>query len=115
MKRPVLLPKPFARSPESWPDWADRLVAYFEQQTDEDPHVEVPAGAMVFYEGSPASTPPEGWLWCNAQTVPRDAYPDLFAAIGTTFNTGGEAGTEFRLPGGATVISGVNVYRIIRS
>ena len=28
----------------------------------------------------------------------RATYPALFAAIGTTYNTGGEAGTDFRLP-----------------
>ena len=41
---------------------------------------------------------PDGWLECNGQVVLRADYPDLFAAIGTTYNTGGELGTEFRLP-----------------
>ena len=41
---------------------------------------------------------PEGWLECSGQVVLQADYPDLFAAIGTTYNTGGEAGNEFRLP-----------------
>lgn len=39
-----------------------------------------------------------GWLLCQGQTVSRTTYGPLFAAISTTFNTGGEAGTDFRLP-----------------
>lgn len=39
-----------------------------------------------------------GWLLCRGQTVSRTTYADLFAAIGTQYNTGGEAGTDFRLP-----------------
>jgi microcystin-dependent protein len=35
---------------------------------------------------------------CYGQTLPRATYPDLFAVVGTTYNTGGEAGTVFRLP-----------------
>lgn len=41
---------------------------------------------------------PEGWLECSGQVVLQADYPELFAAIGTTYNTGGEAGNEFRLP-----------------
>lgn len=37
-------------------------------------------------------------LPCNGAVVSRSAYPSLFDAIGTTFNTGGELSTEFRLP-----------------
>lgn len=39
-----------------------------------------------------------GWLACDGQTVSRTTYAALFAAIGTTFNTGGELITVFRLP-----------------
>lgn len=45
-----------------------------------------------------AGTPPGRWLRCNGAVVLRATYPDLFAAIGTTYNTGGESGTQFRLP-----------------
>lgn len=45
-----------------------------------------------------AGSVPSGWHLCDGAVLDQATYPDLFAAIGTTFNTGGEAGTEFRLP-----------------
>ncbi len=39
--------------------------------------------------------------WClkpYGQVVARATYPRIFAKYGTTYNTGGEAGTDFRLP-----------------
>jgi len=54
-----------------------------------------PPGMIVAF-GS--VTPPAGWLTCQGQTVAQATYPRLFAAIGTAWNTGGEAGTDFRLP-----------------
>lgn len=47
---------------------------------------------------SAASTVQSGWLECNGSVKVRATYPALFAAIGTSYNTGGEAGTDFRLP-----------------
>lgn len=41
---------------------------------------------------------PALWLPCDGTTRVRASYADLFAAIGTQYNTGGEAGTDFRLP-----------------
>jgi len=41
---------------------------------------------------------PAGALLCFGQVVSRTTYAGLFAVLGTTFNTGGEAGTDFRLP-----------------
>ena len=55
----------------------------------------VPPGTVSDYAGL---TVPNGWLFCNGQTVSRTTYDDLFLAIGTIYNTGGEAGTDFRLP-----------------
>lgn len=43
-------------------------------------------------------SPDPGWLKCVGSVLIRSAYPKLFAVIGTTFNTGGELSTEFRLP-----------------
>lgn len=40
---------------------------------------------------------PDGWL-PRGTVVNRADYPDLFALIGTGFNTGGETGTQFRTP-----------------
>ena len=57
----------------------------------------VPPGLIMAWAAtSPAF--PAGWLPCNGSTVARASFPKLFAAIGTTWNTGGEAGTDFRLP-----------------
>ena len=50
------------------------------------------------------STPPPGWLKRNGAVVSRTTYADLFAEIGTTYNTGGEAATDFRLPDGRGVV-----------
>ena len=41
---------------------------------------------------------PALWLPCDGTTRVRASYADLFVAIGTQYNTGGEAGTDFRLP-----------------
>lgn len=54
-----------------------------------------PAGKIDIFGGAVA---PPGSLFCDGSVVSRAAYADLFAAIGTAFNTGGEAGTDFRLP-----------------
>ena len=43
-----------------------------------------PAGAVVAFAGN---TPPMGWLLCKGQSVPRRSYPNLFAAIGTTYGS----------------------------
>jgi microcystin-dependent protein len=54
-----------------------------------------PIGSIAAYAGS---TPPEGWLECNGAAVSKTTYYELYAVIGTTFNTGSETATEFRLP-----------------
>ena len=54
-----------------------------------------PTGIIQMFAGS---TPPTGWLYCNGAVVSQTAYPDLFAVISTTYNTGGEGAGNFRLP-----------------
>lgn len=54
-----------------------------------------PSGSTLFYAGSSA---PIGFLICDGSAVSRTTYADLFSIIGTSYNTGGEAGTVFRLP-----------------
>lgn len=39
-----------------------------------------------------------GWLPCDGRVLNRSTYSHLFAAIGTTHNTGQEAADSFRLP-----------------
>jgi microcystin-dependent protein len=55
----------------------------------------VPAGVLMPFAGAAA---PSGWLLADGSVVSRTTYANLFAVCGTTYNTGGEAGTDFRLP-----------------
>jgi microcystin-dependent protein len=55
----------------------------------------LPTGSITSFAGISA---PTGWLLCFGQTLSRTTYSDLFAVLSTTYNTGGEAGTDFRLP-----------------
>jgi microcystin-dependent protein len=61
-------------------------------------------GNMIIQPGSIAafagSAAPAGYLLCDGTTQSIANYPALYAAIGSTWNTGGELGTEFRLPNG---------------
>lgn len=54
-----------------------------------------PLGTIKDFGGG---TVPAGFLACDGSTVSRTTYAPLFNEIGTTWNTGGEAGTDFRLP-----------------
>src|SRR5258708_28118774 len=38
------------------------------------------------------------WLLCDGAIYAQSVYPDLFSAIGSTFNTGGEGTGNFRVP-----------------
>lgn len=67
------------------------LGVYSKAETDQ----KAPAGMVAHFAMSSA---PTGWLKANGAVISRTTYATLFAAIGTTFNTGGEAGTDFRLP-----------------
>lgn len=51
------------------------------------------SGLIVMW---PSDSIPDGWLLCDGSSVLRATYPDLFAAIGTTF--GAADGTHFNLP-----------------
>lgn len=54
----------------------------------------VPVGTVVMFT---AAEPPAGYLKCDGAAVGRATYPDLFAAIGTTFGAG-DGSTTFNLP-----------------
>lgn len=45
-----------------------------------------------------SDTLPSQYFWCRGETKVRTDNPALFNTIGTNWNTGGEAGTDFRLP-----------------
>jgi microcystin-dependent protein len=45
------------------------------------------------------TTPPHPfWMRCDGTIKEQSAYPELWAAIGPTWNTGGESPTQFRIP-----------------
>lgn len=44
------------------------------------------------------STAEAGWVFCDGAEYSQTAYPALYGAIGTTFNTGGETAGYFRVP-----------------
>ena len=53
-----------------------------------------PAGTIVAFTGT---TVPAGWALCTGGAISRNANPDLFAAIGTTYGAG-DGATTFNLP-----------------
>jgi len=54
-----------------------------------------PAGIIAPFAGTSV---PSGWLACQGQAVSQTTYAALFAAIGTTWDIGGEGAGNFRLP-----------------
>lgn len=54
----------------------------------------IPAGTVLPFAGA---TEPEGFLFPEGQEILRNAYPNLFAAIGTTYGAG-DGVTTFNLP-----------------
>lgn len=58
--------------------------------------IEPPAGTIIIYAGSGAA--PSGWLTCSGALLNKSDYANLSAAIGTSFNTGGETAGQFRIP-----------------
>ena len=68
----------------------------------------LPAGTVQQYAGN---TIPTGWLECNGQAVSRTDYPNLFAAIGTTWGAG-DGSTTFNVPNATnrSIQQGNNTY-----
>jgi len=54
----------------------------------------VPTGSIL---PSSESAAPSGWLLCDGSAISRTIYPNLFAAIGTTWGNG-DGSTTFHLP-----------------
>lgn len=54
----------------------------------------IPVGSIIW---SANASVPAGYLLCNGASVGRDTYPELFAAIGTTYGDG-DGSTTFNLP-----------------
>jgi len=60
------------------------------------PPAVVPVGAVTMWLSDAGI--PAGYLKCDGLTVSQATYPNLFAVLGTKYNTGGEAPGTFRLP-----------------
>lgn len=58
----------------------------------------VPTGLILPYAANSPIPLPSGYLECDGSVVNQGVYANLFAVIGTTYNIGGEGGTDFRLP-----------------
>lgn len=73
--------------------FAARLLEALEKQLQP----RLPAGTVI---GSmqQTGTPSGRWRLCNGAVLVRADFPDLFTAIGTEFNTGGETSLQFRIP-----------------
>ena len=54
----------------------------------------VPVGTIEYFA---MSTPPAGYLKCDGSAIGRTTYPELYAAIGTTYGAG-DGSTTFNLP-----------------
>lgn len=74
----------------------------------------VAVGFIMPYAGTGLQ---EGWLDCDGSAVSRTMYPDLFAAIGTTWGSG-DGSTTFNLPRsedivlqGASALNPVGTYK----
>lgn len=66
----------------------------FYEKHGDDSFPLLPVGVMLPFVGTVA---PGGYLLCNGADVYRDAYPDLFAVIGTRYGEG-DGSTTFGLP-----------------
>ncbi len=57
----------------------------------------VPAGTVVAWAGEHTAIP-DGWLLCDGSFYDESLYPELFAAIGDTYEDGIEIVGSFRVP-----------------
>lgn len=71
----------------------EHLVSKIKQQTEASASARI-AGLVLPYAGKSA---PAGYLLCDGAAYAKADYPELFAAIGTTYG-GTDAGTTFNVP-----------------
>lgn len=58
---------------------------------------DIPLGAMMPYT-MPADPTDPRWLVADGRVVNQADYPDYYAGVGSTYNTGGEPAGTFRIP-----------------
>lgn len=89
-----------------WKRTVERLLSQFDARIASISRAD--AGMAAVW---PTGLVPVGWLEADGTTVPIAEHPDLFDAIGTTFNTGGEPVGTFRLPNWSPGVTG-GVYAL---
>ena len=79
-----------------------RLVGYYDSVNNVSTTVHdalvgitLPAGTMLDFAGTAL---PTGYLLCDGSVISQAAFPALYGAIGSIWNTGGEGAGNFRLP-----------------
>lgn len=72
-----------------------KLIGGINAKIKEQGYDLLPAGVILDYAAAAA---PSGFLQCNGSVVSQTVYANLFFALGTTWNTGGEGAGNFRLP-----------------
>lgn len=81
-----------------WPT-ADDSIARVDWVNQKIAAAGAPIGSMIIWWASYVSQKyPTNWLPLNGQELSRTQYPELFAAIGTYYNTSQTPITHFRLP-----------------
>jgi microcystin-dependent protein len=78
---------------EGKPTWADDVTDQYMAAVPTSSLV--PTGTVSSFAGT---TAPDGYLICDGSEYDESIYPQLFAVIGSTFNTGGETAGHFRVP-----------------
>jgi len=58
----------------------------------------VPTGVILPIVASTITRIPDSYLYCNGAQYDSRIYPELFAVLGTQYNTGGETAGFFRVP-----------------
>jgi hypothetical protein len=89
-----------------WRRSIDRLLRQLDARVATQGGAAVGTGVLWF-----GGTLPPGLVAANGAVVARADYPALFDVIGTAYNTGGESGTQFRLPNLPTPSAGVWTVR----
>lgn len=66
----------------------------------------LPVGSMIVFPAGSLTN----YLPCDGSLVNVSSFPALYSVIGTTFNTGGESGSQFRLPNVADPVANTNWF-----
>ena len=96
----MIVPAPFGQEPEQWYPWAQSLVDWLDKKfgIGGSPRVGGVQGITGEVRTWSGATAPDGWGACEGQVLKRADNAGLFKVWGTRWNTGGEAGDEFRAP-----------------